>query len=153
MMRYILILFLLYTSSVSSSVSCYAADIDISSEELTIDLPSSLGVFSGHVHVSDGRNLKMDADKVVISYDGSEISTIHASGNILVSGKDERITSNTAVYNFEKGMLELSGNINVSLLSNNKKVLLSTESIQYNVKTGKSDIYSSNERVRIKVEE
>ena len=93
--------------------------VEITSNQLEVDQAKGTAVFTGDVVVIQGAT-RMSADRVEATYsagtDGSEsgISTIHATGNVLIASGDLGVKGAEAVYTMAQNQIVMTGSVVVT---------------------------------------
>lgn len=138
--------------------------IEITSDRLDVDQEAQVAVFDGKVDAIQG-DFRLTADKLTVHYDqpagttgpkeaetsltgdpsgGSRrIRRMDVVGNVKIVSPTETATGDTAVYEVEKGTIDLMGNV---VLTRGQNVIRGTK-LTTNVDTGKSVIKGGNQSV------
>ena len=138
--------------------------IEITSDRLDVDQQAQTAVFEGKVDAIQG-TFRLTADRLTVHYDqpqgeeGSKktdaslsddpgngsrrIRRMDVVGNIKIVSPTETATGDTAVYEVEKGTIDLMGNV---VLTRGQNVIRGTM-LTTNVDTGKSVIKGTNQSV------
>ncbi|KFI33435.1 organic solvent tolerance protein OstA [Haematobacter missouriensis] len=93
--------------------------VEITSNQLEVDQAKGTAVFTGDVVVTQGTT-RMSADRVEATYaagtDGAQggISTIHATGNVLIASGDLGVQGTEAVYTMAEDQIVMTGSVVVT---------------------------------------
>lgn len=120
------------------------APIEISADSLEVQDKSQQAVFAGNVRVTQA-DMVLRADRLEVFYAGgsvtdgggggpSSIKKIEARGNVFVTSKEDTAQGDTAVYEPDKGIVTMRGNV---ILTRGENVLKGTELV-VNLNTGRS---------------
>ena len=124
--------------------------VDISSDRLEVKQKENIALFTGNVVVTQS-NMSLVSDRITVFYQGdrnkdnsSSISRLDASGNVTMTSPTETIKSTWGVYDFEKKIITLGGNVQFSnadgqIKSPRLQVNLSTGQITMDSGQGESD--------------
>ena len=85
--------------------------IEAFSDEMVMNNETSEAELRGNVEIIQGA-LNLSADFVRITYNDSQsdIETLYARGNVVVSSGNDKATSDEADYNLERGTIIMTGN-------------------------------------------
>ncbi len=91
------------------------APIDVNADRIDVLDQQNLAVFSGNVHVRQAK-LSLDADRVKVAYSRPAkgdpvIKRLDADGNVRLATSSEKATSRFGIYDVEKRVLTLIGNV------------------------------------------
>lgn len=90
--------------------------IEIEADALEVEDAKQTATFSGNVRVVQG-DMRMKSDKVIVHYDGSSqngsrISRISATGNVLISSPDQQTASGDwATYTVRSRQIEMGNSV------------------------------------------
>ncbi|MHA3915873.1 lipopolysaccharide transport periplasmic protein LptA [Halovulum sp. GXIMD14793] len=87
--------------------------VEITSDALELDQENSTATFVGNVLVGQG-SLKMQADRILVSYtsDGArQISSMLATGNVLLTNGAESAEAGKAIYDVATGNIDMEGDV------------------------------------------
>ena len=128
-----------------------ANEIEIISDYLEVHIDSNKAIFTKKVNVKKGI-LQINADNLVVTYDGKKIENMTFSNNVIINNGHEQAYGDKAEHITKKSILTLEGN--VKLLQNKNTIL--GEKFIYNFKTkqskviGKTSNNTNNSKVKIK---
>ena len=91
------------------------APIEIVSDKLEVRDQENLAIFTGNVRVRQG-NLTLEADRIKVAYSRPAkgdpvIQRLDADGNVRLATPTERATSRFGIYDVDKRVLTLIGNV------------------------------------------
>lgn len=85
------------------------SETEITSDTMDYDINGRKAVFAGNVRVNDER-LQLHADKMTVEFaEGDNLRKIIAEGNVQIKHDESVAKGKIAVYDYESGMIELSG--------------------------------------------
>ncbi|MFA5120217.1 lipopolysaccharide transport periplasmic protein LptA [Zavarzinia sp.] len=132
-----------------------SAPIEILADSLEVQDQSSSAVFSGNVKVTQA-DMILRADRLEVTYAGgsvtdttggpSAIKKIIAKGNVFVTSKEDTAQGDAAVYEPEKGVVTMTGNV---ILTRGQNVLKGSELV-VNLHTGRSVMTGGSADGRVK---
>jgi len=117
--------------------------VEVTADSLSIDQSSNSATFDGTARVGQG-TLRLGADQIVVSYnqEGSAISSVQATGNVVFTNGVDMAESGSARYDVTSGQLVMKGNVllvqgNTAISGNqlNLNILANTAKVTGNVKT------------------
>lgn len=131
------------------------APIEISADALEVQDQTSQAVFTGNVNVKQA-DMLLRADRLEVFYAGgsvtdvtggpSGIKKIEAKGNVFVTSKEDSAQGDSAVYEPDKGIVTMRGNV---ILTRGENVLKGTELV-VNLNTGRSVMTAGGDGGRVK---
>lgn len=105
--------------------------VEITADNLTVDQVTGTAVFVGNVVLGQG-DLRLSASRVQVIYDGSEITSLSASGGVTLVTPTEAAESSTAEYDLDSGTLDMAGDV---LLTQGASIIAS-DIMQIDLSTG-----------------
>ena len=100
----------------ASAAGLAATPVEISGDQLQVLEADSKAVFSGNVVVTQG-TMRLTATRVVILYGAAgpgDIDSFEATGGVRIATPDQKATGERAVYDPDRRILTLSGNVVVT---------------------------------------
>lgn len=91
------------------------APIDVDADRIDVMDQQNQAIFAGNVRARQG-NLTLEADRIKVAYSRADkgdpvINRLDADGNVRLSTPSERATSRFAIYDVDKRLLTLIGNV------------------------------------------
>lgn len=89
------------------------APVDISANSIEVQDRSDRVVISGNVRVNQA-GLTLTAARMTVAYTrqgGTEINRLDATGGVVVAKGDERATGNVAIYDLDRRLITMVGNV------------------------------------------
>lgn len=121
--------------------------VEVNANALSVNQSTGLVTFDGDVTAIQG-GLRLAADTVVVAYgtaeSASKITSMVATGNVLFVTPEDEAKSNKAVYDLQKGVIEMTGNV---LLTQGPAVV-SADTMFVNLDTGAATL-SGNVRTTL----
>ncbi len=116
-LRATLIAGLLVLAAAAGALGAGADPVKITADQFVIDDTAHVATFTGKVIVKRSTSLTVWAPKVVVDYgDGgpSNIKSFVATGGVRIKTTDQDATGDKAVYDPDKQILRLTGNVMVT---------------------------------------
>ncbi len=136
--------FLLPVTVLSQTVGLDAdKPVEIAADSLEVQQKQNKAIFRGNVEAVQG-NVRMRSDTMTVHYTqkasgsssatGQGVERIEATGNVYFASPRETAKSNVAVYQVNRKLIQMTGNV---VLTRDKNVLKGSKLV-YNLATGKS---------------
>ena len=133
---------------------CLAEDTDrsleITANTMEWDKAAEKAIAIGNAVATQG-DKTIEADRIIANLNkkssNKEISSLKAEGSVIFYRTGEKITSKEALYDLEKDVITLKGDVNFQKEDN----IMFGEQLIINFKTGVSQLIGGNEKKKVKM--
>ena len=97
------------------------APVDFAANSIEVQDRSDRVVISGNVRVTQA-GLTLTAQRMTVAYTragGTDVNRLDATGGVVVTKGDERATGNVAIYDLDKRLITMVGNVELRQRGNN----------------------------------
>ncbi len=92
------------------------APVDVEADRIEVQDRADRAIFSGNVNAKQ-TDLRLQSSRLTVAYakdgDTTQIQRLDAAGNVIVTSPTERATGNFAIYDLNKKLITMLGNVNL----------------------------------------
>ncbi len=92
------------------------APVDVEADRIEVQDRADRAIFSGNVRVKQ-TDLTLQSARLTVAYakggGGTQIQRLDAAGNVIVTSPTERATGNFAIYDLNRKLITMLGNVNL----------------------------------------